>query len=104
MDLCQPANPEARTFREAERPQRYRGRRRNLWSKSKSGQAPAKTPARLGAGAGQWLNGHPAPAEGQVPAGTMAEKVTGRSSHPSTNWLTLMYTFLPAGGAPNRAA
>src|ERR1035441_4816674 len=35
----------------------------------------------------------------QVPAGTMAEKVTGRSSHPSMNWLTWMYTFLPAGGA-----
>src|ERR1035441_10204169 len=32
----------------------------------------------------------------------MAEKVTGRSSHPSTNWLTWMYTFLPTGGAPNR--
>src|ERR1022692_3510400 len=32
----------------------------------------------------------------------MAEKVTGRSSHPSMNWLTWMYTFLPAGGAPNR--
>jgi hypothetical protein len=31
----------------------------------------------------------------------MAEKVTGRSSHPSTNWLTWMYTFLPAGGAPD---
>src|ERR1035441_6810062 len=45
-----------------------------------------------------------APAEGQVPAGTMAEKVTGRSSHPSMNWLTWMYTFLPAGGAPNRVA
>src|ERR1019366_1769678 len=71
---------------------------------SRSGQAPGKTPARLETGAGQWLNGHLAPAEGQVPAGTMAEKVTGRSSHPSTNWLTLMYTFLPTGGAPNRAA
>src|ERR1035441_7551000 len=34
----------------------------------------------------------------------MAEKVTGRSSHPSMNWLTWMYTFLPTGGAPNRAA
>src|ERR1035441_3414474 len=32
----------------------------------------------------------------------MAEKVTGRSSHPSTNWLTWMYTFLPTGGAPTR--
>src|ERR1039458_7911280 len=80
MDLFQPANPEARTFREAERPQRYRGRRRNLWSKSKSGQAPAKTPARLEAGAEQWLEGHPAPVQGQVPAGTMVEKVTGKSS------------------------
>src|ERR1035441_5079745 len=55
---------------------------------SKSGQAPAKTPARLETGAGQWLNGQRALAEGQVPAGTMAEKVTGRSSDPSTNWLT----------------
>src|ERR1039457_465826 len=103
MDLRQPANPGAGTFREAERPQRYRGRRRNLRSKSKSGQAPGKTPARLEVGAGEWLNGHHAPAECQVPAGTMAEKVTGRSSHPSMNWLTWMYTFLPAGGAPNRA-
>src|ERR1017187_4832537 len=34
----------------------------------------------------------------------MAEKVTGRSSHPSMNWLTWMYTFLAAGGAPNRVA
>src|ERR1039458_8521655 len=71
---------------------------------SKSGQAPGKTPARLEVGAGEWLNGQRAPAEGQVPAGTMAEKVTGRSSHPSMNWLTWMYTFLPAGGAPNRVA
>jgi len=71
---------------------------------NKSGQAPGKTPARVEAGGGQLLNGHRAPAEGQLPAGTMAEKVTGRSSHPSTNWLTRTNTFVPIGGTPYRAA
>ena len=40
------------------------------------------------------------PADAQAAAGTMAEKVTGRSSHPSTNWFTRTYTFLPTGGTP----
>jgi hypothetical protein len=62
-----------------------------------------ETPARLEAGAGQWLNGQHAPVEGQFAVGTMAEKVTGRSSHPSTTWLTWMNTFLPTGGTPYRA-
>src|ERR1019366_3872465 len=35
--------------------------------RGKGGQAPAKTPARLETGAGQWLNGHHAPAERQIP-------------------------------------
>jgi hypothetical protein len=68
-----------------------------------SGQTPGKTPARVNAGAGPLNNGPRAPAEGQVVAGTMAQKLTGRSSHPSTNWLTWTYTFLPTGGAPYRA-
>lgn len=39
----------------------------------------------------------------QAEAGTMPQKVTGRLSHPLTNWLTWTYTFLPAGGSPYRA-
>ena len=60
----------------------------------KSGQAPGRTPAREEAGGGQLLNRQHAPVEGQAQAGTMAQKVVGRLSHPSTNWLARTYTFL----------
>ena len=70
----------------------------------KSGQAPRKTPARVEAGAGQLLNSKRAPAGGyDVAAGTIAQKATGRLSHPSTYWLTWMYTFLATVGTPYRA-
>jgi len=39
-------------------------------------------------------------AEDQDAAGTMAQKVRPRLSHPFTTWLTRTYTFLPAGGTP----
>src|ERR1035437_2514274 len=75
----------------------------NASKHGKSGQASARTPARVKAGAGPLSNGPHSPAEGQVVAGTMAQKLTGRSSHPSTNWLAWTYTFLPTGGTPYRA-
>jgi hypothetical protein len=49
------------------------------------------------------LNGQHAPEEAEVEVGTMVQKVVGRLSHPSTNWLTRTYTFLATGGAPKRA-
>ena len=61
----------------------------------KSGQARGGRLPAWKAGAGPLDHGPDAPAEGQLAVGTMAEKVTGRSSHPSTNWLTWTYTFLP---------
>ena len=69
----------------------------------KSGQALGKTPARVKAEAEPLLNSPHAPAEGQAVAGTMAQKLTGRFSHPSTNWLAWTYTFLATVGTPYRA-
>jgi hypothetical protein len=55
-------------------------------------------------GDGQLLNSQDAPAEGQgVVAGTIAQKLTGRFSHPLMNWLTRTNTFVPTGGTPYRA-
>ena len=77
-------------------------RRRARLETGENGQAPGRTPARLEAGAGPLLNGQHPPAEGQAVAGTTAAKVTGKSSQPSTNWLTLTNTFVPTGGTPYR--
>src|SRR5208282_1053315 len=68
-----------------------------------SGQAPRRTPARLESEGRQLLNCPHTPAEGQAEAGTIAAKVTGRSSQPLTTWLTLTNTFVPTGGTPYRA-
>src|ERR1035438_6278811 len=49
------------------------------------------------------LDSRPTPVERQTTAGTMPQKVRGWLSHPSTTWLTWMYTFLATGGTPKRA-
>ena len=59
-------------------------RRALLCSPTQQPRGPAK----------QLLNSRLAPVERHGAAGTMAQKLLGRLSHPSTAWLTWLYTFL----------
>ena len=56
---------------------------------------PGGTPGELAGG-----DAYATSAGGQAEAGTIAQKVVGRLSHPSTNWLTRTYTFLATVGTP----
>ena len=75
----------------------------NVGPGAQSGQAPARTPARLEARDGSLLSGQHAPAEPHAEAGTIAAKVTGALSQPLTIWLTRTNTFMSVAGALYRA-